>query len=150
MKLVKWKPFEYLDSWRTLGDIQEEVNRLFEVSFPKYRGGKEIAYPAVDISEDENNIYVDADLPGFEQKEVKVSFKDDTLRIFAARDEKKEEKKNNFYRLERYQGRFERVIPFTKGVEASKIKAQYKNGVLKVTLPKTPKEKAKEIEINVE
>jgi HSP20 family protein len=150
MALMKWRPFESLDPWKTLEDIQEEMNRLFDLSLPKYAREREVGYPAVDISEDENNLYVEADLPGFEQKDIKVSFKNDTLRISASRDEKKEEKKANYHRIERFQGRFERIIPFTKKVEGNKVKAQYKNGVLKITVPKAPEEKAKEITINVE
>ena len=89
-------------------------------------------------------------MPGFEQKDIKVSLKDGSLRIYARRDEKREETQKKFQRRERIQGSFERIIPLANKVEVGKIKAHYKDGVLKLTLPKTQEEKEKEIEISVE
>ncbi|MFH1768419.1 MAG: Hsp20/alpha crystallin family protein [Candidatus Omnitrophota bacterium] len=150
MRVVRWRPFSSLNSLRNMEDIQEEMNRLFDFSLDKSSLERELSAPAVDISEDDKNIYVEADLPGFEQKDIKLSVKDDVLRLWAAREEKKEEKKGKYHRSERYQGSFERIIPFAKKIETDKIKAQYKNGVLKIGLPKAQDEQSKEIEVKVE
>jgi HSP20 family protein len=139
------------DPWKMLETLQEEINKLFDFSFGKIPATKEeILSPSVDIWEDKDNIYVEADLPGFEQKDIKVSVKGDSLSISAKKEETKEEKKKNYYRCERFQGSFYRELDLPSSVDTSKIKAQYKNGVLKITLPKVEKEKEKEIEIEVE
>lgn len=150
MKLVRYRPIDSWRPWRTLEDIQEEMNRLFDFSLANSHQEKRTVLPAADIYEDEKNIYVEADLPGFEQKDIKVSLKEDALHLSATRDEKRETKQENFQRRERIQGKFERIIPLANKVEVGKIKAHYKNGVLKLTLPKSQEEKAKEIEISVE
>jgi HSP20 family protein len=133
-----------------LEDIQEDINQLFDFSQASYPQLRESRLPASDIYEDEKNIYVEADLPGFEQKDIKVSLKDGSLRISAKKEEKSEVTRKTFQRRERIQGSFERIIPLANKVEVGKIKAHYKDGVLKLTLPKTQEEKEKEIEISVE
>ena len=106
--------------------------------------------PSVDVWDGKDNIYVEADISGVEQKDINVNLKDNTLTISAKKEEAKEEKKKNYYRSERYQGSFYRAMQLPSSVDESKIKANYKNGVLKLTLPKKEKDKAKEIKINVE
>jgi HSP20 family protein len=139
------------DPWKMLETLQEEINRLFDFSFGKLPALKEETLsPSVDVWEDKDNIYVEADLPGFEQKDIKVSIKSDSLSISAKKEETKEEKKKNYYRCERFQGSFYRELDLPSSVDTSKIKANYKNGVLKITLPKIEKEKEKEINIEVE
>jgi len=139
------------DPWKMLEALQEEINKLFDFSFRKVPASKEETFsPSVDIWEDKDNIYIEADLPGFEQKDVKVSIKGEALIISAKKEETKEEKKKNYYRCERFQGSFWRQLDLPSSVDTSKIKANYKNGVLKITLPKVEREKEKEIDIEVE
>ncbi|MCM8826060.1 MAG: Hsp20/alpha crystallin family protein [Candidatus Omnitrophica bacterium] len=126
------------------------MNRLFDFSLAKLPKDKDVIAPAVDVYEDNENIYVETDLPGFEQKDIKLSIKGDNLVISAGREEKKEIKKDNYHRLERFHGEFQRVVNLNKKIDSTKIKANYKNGVLKVILPKKEEEKSKEIEIKVE
>ena len=146
MALMK---FRRNDPWKALEDLHEEIDRLFDFS-PLRKASNEVFTPLIDISEDENNVYVEADLPGFDQRDVTLSLKGDILSISAKKDEKKEEKKKNYYRLERMQGSFYREVLLPANVESSKIKAVYKNGVLKVTLPKKEEDKGGEIKIEVE
>jgi len=147
MKLVRWSD----NPWRALEQLQDEINRLFDFSFGRLPQERETVYaPSVDVSEDKDNIYVEADLPGLEQKDINISLRRDSLCISAKREEKKEEKRKNYHRVERVSRNFYREIALPSTVDTDKIKAVYKNGVLKVTLPKKEEEKEKEIKIEVE
>jgi len=146
MRIVKSRenPFSILD------DLHQEINKLFDISFDRFPGqSNETLAPRLDISEDEANIYVDADMPGFDQKDINVKMKGDTLVISAQKEQKKEEKKKNYYRCERFQGNFYRALIIPKNVDVKKINAKHEKGVLSVTLPKKEEEKEKEININV-
>jgi len=145
MALMK---FRRDDPWKALEELHNEIDRLFDFS-PLRKAASDIFAPLVDVSEDETNVYVEADLPGFEQKDVHLNLKGDTLTISAKKDEKKEEKKKNYYRLERTRGSFYREVLLPARVESSKVKAVYKNGVLKITLPKKEEDKGEEIKIDV-
>ncbi|OQX88074.1 MAG: hypothetical protein B6D55_01470 [Candidatus Omnitrophica bacterium 4484_70.2] len=146
MKLTRYRE----DPWRALEDLQKEINKLFDFSFGRFLASKEFFTPSVDVWEDKENVYVEADLPGFEQKDINLALRGNLLTISAEREEKKEEKKKGYLRCERFQGKFYRELELPKEVDASKIKATYKNGVLKMTLPKKEEEKEKEIKIEIE
>ena len=145
-------PYRGRDPWRALTNLQNEMDRIFSSWFgrelPALR--EEGVAPSVDISEDKDNIYVEADLPGLEQKDISVRMNDNALVISGKKEETREEKKKNYYRSERYQGSFYRALSLPSSVDTSKIKAKYRNGVLKITLPKKEEEKEKEIDIDVE
>ncbi|MBN2121284.1 MAG: Hsp20/alpha crystallin family protein [Candidatus Omnitrophica bacterium] len=147
MKLVKWSH----SPWRTLEDIQDEINRLFDFSYDRdlaERAG--ITAPLVDISEDKDNVYVEADLPGLEQKDISVNLRKNSLFISGKKEEVKEEKNKNYHRSERVSRSFYRQILLPALVDQSKVKANYKQGVLKLVLPKKEEAKEKDIKIEVE
>jgi len=147
MNLLRWKR----NSWDNLPVLQDEVERLFDIFYPREIASLDaVLVPKVDVSEDKDNIYVEADVPGFEQKDIKVSLKDGALSLSAKKEASKEEKKKNYHRIERAYGSFYRQIALPGQVDESKVKAVYKNGVLNLTLPKKEEEKAKEIKIDVE
>ena len=106
--------------------------------------------PALDVSEDENNVYVVADLPGVEEKDVKLNFQNGILTLSGEKQEEKETRGKNFHRVERSYGSFSRSISLPGEVNAEKATAGYKNGVLRVTLPKKGEAKPKEITIKVD
>ena len=142
---------KYHEPFKALEDLHEEINRLFGVSAGRGLATREdIFAPSIDISEDKDNIYVEADLPGFDQKDIKVNTKGSTLTISAKHDEKKEEKNKNYHRIERVQGSFFRQVILPSTVESARVKATYKNGVLKLALPKKEEEKGKEVKIENE
>lgn len=93
--------------------------------------------PQVDVKETDQEIKVFAELPGLDEKEVEVSLSRNTLTISGEKKQEKEDKGENYYRMERSYGSFKRAIPLTTEVEADKVEASFKNGVLTVTLPKT-------------
>lgn len=140
--LQTWKPFGEL--W----DLQDEINRWFYG-----RRGREDEVgnwaPLVDISEDNEAVHINAELPGMTQKDVKISVKDGVLTIRGEREFKEEEKKKSYYRIERSYGTFARSFTLPTQVEADKINAAMKDGVLEVTVPKKEEAKPKEIEIKI-
>jgi HSP20 family protein len=149
MAIMRYRP---QDPWRALDALQEKINRLFEISFsqmPTLGLREERVAPSVDMWEDKNNIYLEADLPGLDQKDISLSIKGDSLVISAKKEETKEEKRKDYYCCERFQGSFYRHLDLPTSVDTSKVKASYKNGVLKVTLPKKVKEE-EEIKIDLE
>ena len=153
MKLV---PKRRKDSWGTLVNFQDDMSKLFDNWLNRSHLSKEQMLfpttftPSLDIREDIDNIYVEADLPGMEQKDIDINLRGNVLELSAKREEKKEENKKNYSYTERFRGDYYRALDLLTPVDASKIKANYKNGVLIVTLPKREKEKEKDIKINVE
>lgn len=131
------------------GSLQKEMDRVFEEFFR--RSGLPMRWgPVVDVVENADSVTVKAELPGIDPKDVDISVSGDTLTIKGEKKEEKEEKGKSFYRVERTYGSFCRSISLPTGVEADKAKADYKDGVLSVTLPKSEKVKAKKIPIKTD
>ncbi len=105
--------------------------------------------PAVDIAETEKGYEITAELPGIDEKNVEVKYADHTLTIKGEKKEEKKEKKENYYLSERSYGSFQRSFRVPEGVDADKVEAAFKNGVLTVTLPKTPETQNKEKRIEI-
>ncbi|MGQ9608670.1 MAG: Hsp20/alpha crystallin family protein [bacterium] len=151
MSIMRWRP------GRELATIRDEMNRLFDeffsgFPFPERRRGLmegEWA-PTVDVAETDENIVVTAELPGVKQNDVEITVVDDVLTLKGEKKEEKEIKKENYHRIERSYGSFQRSITLPTGVQADKAKATYKDGVLTVTIPKVEEAKPKSIKINVE
>jgi HSP20 family protein len=137
--------------------IQDRLNRLFDDAF---RGvgrptGNEEDYalgawaPAVDIYEEEANIVLKAELPGVDPKDVDVRVENNVLTLRGERKVDSEVKKENYHRVERAYGSFGRSFTLPTVVDTEKIKAEYKDGVLRVTLPKREEAKPKQISISI-
>ena len=105
---------------------------------------------AMDVSEDENDVVVKADLPGLKKEEIGISLEDNFLTIQGERKAEVDKKGKNYHRAERSYGAFEGTIDLGVAVEETKIKATYKDGVLEVILPKKEKTRTKQIEIKAE
>jgi HSP20 family protein len=155
MALVRFRPFgSALDPFRDLTDIQSEVNRLFDNFFGRPSQGQatgmnRVWTPAVDMYETKDELVVAAELPGLNEKEIHLSISGDMLTIKGERQWTREVKQDQDYRGERWFGRFERTLPIPIPVQADKVKATYRDGVLTVTLPKAEELKPKEIKIEV-
>jgi len=156
------------ETWQPFEGLRREVDRLFEDfgrgfwRLPLRRSAFEtepfwrrvalsVAAPAVDVVEKEKAYEITAELPGMDEKNIELTVADDMLTIKGEKKEEREEKKKNFFLSERQYGSFERSFRLPEGVEADKIEASFKKGVLTVTLPKTPEaqKKAKERAIPV-
>lgn len=153
MKLV---PYKRRNEWGTLVNFQNEMNRFFDDWFGKFPSLREHTLittdfsPSADVWEDKDNIYAEVDLPGVDQKDVNVNLRGNTLEISAKKEHEKEEKKRSYSCIERFRGSFYRALDLSTTVDEARIKASYKSGVLKITLPKKEKEKTKEIKVNIE
>lgn len=151
--LELWNPFRELD------EVQNRFpffGRFPEFGwFPKERlfGNGDIALPEwspqVDISEDDKEYLVKADLPEMKKEEVKVTVEDGVLSISGERKSEKEEKNKKYHRIERSYGTFLRTFTLPEDADAKKIAADFKEGVLKVHLPKSPAAKPKPVEVKV-
>ncbi len=106
--------------------------------------------PEVDVTEGEKGIYVKADIPGLEQKDINVEIKDNVLTISGEKKYENEEKSEKEHRIERSYGSFSRSFSLPENINREKIKAKYNNGVLKLELPKTKEIKKNTVSINVE
>lgn len=115
--------------------FSETMTPLFSSMAPSFR---------VDVSEDENSIFIDADMPGLKKEDVKISMDEDVLTICAERTHEEEEKKKDYHRIERSYGSMSRSFTVGENVDADNIDAGYDNGVLHIVLPKKePVEKVK-------
>ncbi|BAU23945.1 heat shock protein Hsp20 [Caldimicrobium thiodismutans] len=143
-----------LTIWRPFQDLKKEMDRLWQEFFGKSylpERWEVIEWaPAVDVSETDDEVIVKADLPGVKPEEIEINLVDNVLTIKGEKKREAEEKKENYYRVERYYGSFMRAIQLPSEVDVEKVKAQYKDGVLKVTLPKKPEAKKKLIKVEVE
>ena len=147
MNLVKWNP------WREMDTFHDRVNRLFESSlYPTLRAqdDSEIVNwrPVVDIYEEDANLVIKADLPGVDKDHVKVDLKDNVLTLNGERSFENEVKEDKYYRKERAYGKFQRSFALPTDVDPDKIKAEFKDGVLKIDVPKPEKAKPKKITVH--
>ena len=139
------------DTYSGLSGLQEQVNRLFESSFPRRADNSALTTwaPAVDIFETENELVVKADLPDVNEKDIDVRVENNTLTVRGERKFEEKTEKENYLRVERTYGSFSRSFSLPNTVNNEAIKADYKNGVLTVTLPKRAESKPKQVKVNV-
>lgn len=150
MAIVRWKPFD--DIVRSMeSEFESLMEDFFRERWPR-RAFDETSswFPRVDIAEDEDNITVTADIPGMKKDDIKITLTDNTLTISGEKKIKRDEKKENYHRVERICGTFSRSFFIPSSVDSEKISASYKDGVLKITLPKKEEAKPKEITIKAE
>jgi HSP20 family protein len=125
-----------------LTNLQDELDRLFGSQ-------SEFWAPALDVQEDKDNYVFHAELPGLKREDIEVSLQDGTLVISGERKVEKVEEGVEVHRQERYYGKFQRALTLPEPVAADKVRADYKDGVLTVTLPKTEAAKPKKIDVSV-
>ena len=144
--------FRRMDPFRELLDLQRGINDLFEGNFgpPREDVALRAWTPAVDVYEDENAFVIKLDLPEVVRDEVKVSLNENTLSISGERRFENEQKRENYHRVERSYGQFYRSFTLPPNVDTTAIDAKFKDGVLKLTLPKKEETKPKQIEVKVQ
>lgn len=146
-----------IERWRPFRELEEEMERLFEEwPFrrrpwwpPRWRMRERAWAPALDLFDQEDKLVVEAELPGVDKDTIDVSVVGGALQIRAERKPPAEVKDEDYYCCERPRGSFYRTIQLPTDVDVGKIKAEYADGVLRVTLPKTPAVKPKKISIKV-
>jgi len=131
---------------RSVFDVIDDLWRSpLETSLAQTMG--QVEHPALNISEDEKNITVEAELPGMESKDIDLSLQNNMLVLQGEKRFENEKKEGNYHRIERSYGSFSRTIPLSSAVDEDKVKASFKNGVLTVTLPKQEVARGKKIGI---
>jgi HSP20 family protein len=147
MAIVRWEPF------RDLLASQREFDRLFRDFFTPSPGEGELSTrtwaPAVDIYETADSIVLKAELPGVDPKDVDVRIEENRLYLKGERRFEKEVKEENYHRVERSYGSFARSFALPNSIAADKVTAEYKDGVLSLTLPKREEAKPKAIKVEV-
>ena len=155
MAVMRWHN-QGLEPWsaaRDIDEVQAEMNRLFGRFFgqPTQSGVSERVWaPVADMYETKDDLVIKLDLPGMNEKDVQVSITGDLLSVKGQRLETQEVNQESYYRTERWAGRFERIFQLPIPVQADKVRATYREGVLTVTLPKVEAVKPKDIKIDVQ
>ncbi len=140
--MTRWEPF------RDVARLQEEMSRLFDDRL--FRAGESVGWtPACDIYEDEEGVTLRFDLSGVEAKDVDVRFENGVLTLKGERKLEQEDKRENYHRIERSYGTFTRSFSLPGTVDAEKIRAEAKNGVLSVHLPKRAEARPRAIQVKV-
>lgn len=148
MSIVRYDPF------RDLRTLQEEVNRLFSTNLTRSFGDEGIGRgawsPSVDIYENKDHIVLEAELPGMRREDFELSVENNVITLRGERQFEKKDEADNYHRVERSYGSFTRSFTLPQTVSAEGASAEYRNGVLRVTLPKREEAKARRIEITGE
>jgi HSP20 family protein len=152
--LIRFYPTRW-DPFRELEEISERFNRVFGRLPARHESGREALtvadwMPTVDIKEDEKEYLIKAEVPEVDKKDMKVTIQEGVLTIQGERKQEKEDKGSRFHRVERSYGSFVRSFTLPADVAEDKLKAEFKEGMLLVHLPKTETAKPKAIEVKVE
>jgi len=147
MNLVRWSP------WGEMTTLQNRINRMFDDPF--FRTGRmddDVSMgrwnPAVDLYEKDDHFVIKAELPGVDKKDITIDLKDRLLTLSGERSYDNEVKEENYYRRERSYGKFQRSFTLPADVDSDKIKAEFKDGVLQVEVPKPEEKKPKNVTIH--
>jgi HSP20 family protein len=157
MAIERWRPFVSMERWdpfRNMNDIQGEVNRLFDSFLGRpttSANGSAVRSwaPVLDMRETKDDVVLTFELPGISEKDVSLSITGDLLTVRGERTFNRDSKDEGVHHVERVYGKFERSVQLTMPVQADKVKATYRDGVLEVKLPKVEEVKPKEIKIEV-
>lgn len=153
--LTRWEPFTRWSPWKELEEMEKRLSTVFgrPPAGPNSERKEAIAVaewsPLVDITEDDKEYLVKAEIPEMKKEEIKINVHDDVLSISGERKYEKEEKGRKYHRVERAYGSFMRSFTLPEDADGSKVNAEYKEGVLKVHLPKSEKAKPKAIEVKI-
>jgi len=145
-----------MTAWPAFGrltDLRDEIDRLFEVPLAELTRTSQLLSgwtPALDLYEDKDSVFVRVELPGMRKEDIDLSLHDGSLSISGERRGAETYKEAEVYRAERFFGRFQRTVGLPTSVAADKVKAQYKDGILTVTLPKAEEAKPKQIDVKVD
>ncbi|PLZ22432.1 molecular chaperone [Fischerella thermalis WC542] len=144
MSLIRWQPFQEIEN------LQQDMNRLFDRLMT--RDGERIGtnfIPAAEMQETSDTIHLKLEIPGMDAKDIDVQVSAEAVSISGERKEETKTEEKGMTRTEFRYGKFQRVIPLPARVENTNVKAEYKNGILQLTLPKAEEEKNKVVKVNI-
>ncbi|NMG11914.1 Hsp20/alpha crystallin family protein [Brasilonema sp. UFV-L1] len=140
MVLVRYNP------WQELNTLQRQIDTLFE----DFQAPTFTKAPAAELHETEDAVHLKLELPGIDAKDVDISVTENAVKVVAERKSETKTDENGRTRSEFYYGKFQRVIPLRSRIQNTNVKAEYKDGILNLTLPKTEQEKNKVVKVNLE
>ncbi len=144
------RPF-WRHPWDDLEKVRNEMDKMFRgVSAEMPWIPRATVYPALNVSEDEDNIYVRAEIPGVKPEDLDISIEGETLTLKGERQEQTPDKKFSYHRHEIETGRFSRALALPTRIDSEKIEASYRNGIIKITLPKAAEVKPKKIGVSAD
>ena len=146
MAIVKYNPF------RELRTMQDQMNRMLDMAWNREFSEEmkdSVWQPAVDIFEEEHSIVIKAELPDVDQKDIDIRIENNTLTIRGERKHPSEVKKENYYRVERYFGNFQRSFSLPHSIDQEKVQASCDKGILTIILPKQAETKPKQISVKI-
>ena len=154
MAIERWRPFVSVERWdpfRNMPDIQGEVNRLFDSFLGRPVTGSQPPTwaPVLDVHETKDDLVLNFELPGVTDKDVSLSITGDLLTLKGERATNRDLKNESVSHVERVYGKFERSVQLPMPVQADKVKATYRDGVLEVKVPKAEEVKSREIKIDI-
>lgn len=146
MVLVRWNP------WREIPTLQQQMNRLFDEALLPATGGERsfVRVPAAEMEETQDAIHLKLEIPGIEAKDLDVQVTQNAVSISGERKEQTKTEENGVTRSEFHYGKFQRVIPLPARIQNTQVQAEYKDGILNLTLPKSEEEKNKVVKINLD
>jgi len=145
MALVRWQPFQ------EMATLQRQMNRLFDELMPMTREGENgIAFvPSAEMEETADAIHLKLEIPGMDAKDLNIEVSAEAVSISGERKSETRSEEKGVTRTEFRYGKFQRVIPLSTRIQNDKVKAEYKDGILNLTLPKAEEEKSKVVKVNL-
>jgi HSP20 family protein len=146
MALVRWNP------WREMATLQQQINRFFDEALVPATGGERsfVRVPAAEMEETQDAIHPKLEIPGIEAKDLDVQVTQNAVSISGERKEETKTEENGITKSEFHYGKFQRVIPLPARIQNTQVQAEYKDGILNLTLPKSEEEKNKVVKLNLE
>lgn len=155
MAIVRWEPFRGMERWepfREMESLRRDMDRLFDQLMPSGPGGngeKLRFMPSAEIEDTADEIHLKLEIPGLEAKDLDIEVTEESVTVRGERKSEARMEEKGMMRSEFRYGRFERLIPLTARVKSDAAKAEYKNGILTLTLPKAEEEKSKVVKVTV-
>jgi HSP20 family protein len=146
MTLVRWNP------WREMDVLQRQMNRILDDTLAPSSGSNISSFtriPAAELSETEEAIHLKLEVPGMEAKDLDIEVTEDTVSIKGERKSETKSEEKGVTRSEFYYGKFQRVIPLAVRIQNANVKAEYKDGILNLTLPKSVEDKNKTVKVQL-
>lgn len=155
MAITRWEPLRSIERWeplREMESLRREMDRLFERMIPAGNGerGAFTFAPSVEMEETDEEIKLKLEIPGMEAKDLDVQVSEESVSISGERKSESKTEEKGMIRSEFRYGKFERVIPLPAHVQNDKVKAEHKNGVLHLTLPKAEGERRKTVKVKLD
>lgn len=146
MSLTRWNP------WQEMNTLQRQMNRLFDeaITPSALLEREQLKAPAIEMSETAEALQLKLELPGMEAKDLDIQVTENSVYISGERKQESKTDENGVTRSEFYYGKFQRIIPLNTRIQNTEVKAEYKDGILNLTLPKTQQEKNKVVKVTLD